>query len=360
MARISCHGLTKRYGQVLSLDKLDLEIRDGEFLVLLGPSGCGKTTTLNCIAGLEEVTQGEIFFDDREMTYVPPHEREIAMVFQSYALYPQKTVYENIAFGLRLRKMPEAEVRVLVEKVAGQLEIEHLMQRRPAELSGGQRQRVALGRAIVRKPSVFLMDEPLSNLDASLRMSMRAIIKRLHQTMAATFVYVTHDQAEAMTMADRIVVMQKGLIEQIGSPDDIYNRPRNAFVASFLGSPQINLIEGSLQAHDSILHFVNRGTRIALDRPELMTHAGRDVVLGIRPEDLRVAANGWQSRVELVSPTGSEQYINVRLGDSDVLMRGDNELRVAPGDAIALTADARRMHVFDKKTGTSLAELAAS
>src|SRR5437763_11111571 len=249
MAKIDCRRITKRYGNVTAVDGLDLEIRDTEFMVLLGPSGCGKTTTLNVIAGLEELSDGDIYFDDRLMNFVPPHRREVAMVFQSYALYPQKTVFENIAFGLRLRKVPDAEVRVLVRSAAEQLEITHLLDRRPAELSGGQRQRVALGRAIVRKPEAFLMDEPLSNLDAALRVAMRVLIKRLHQTMRTTFVYVTHDQAEAMTMADRIVVMRDGVIQHLGTPHDIYHQPSNLFVASFLGSPQINLMEGRLEAH---------------------------------------------------------------------------------------------------------------
>src|SRR5580704_3235194 len=264
MARIVCNQLVKRYDTVTVLDGLDLEIRDNEFLVLLGPSGCGKTTTLNIIAGLEELGGGEIYFDDRLMNDVPPHKREIAMVFQSYALYPQKTIFENIAFGLRLRRTPDAEVRRLVAEAAERLEITDLLQRRPAELSGGQRQRVALGRAIVRQPTAFLMDEPLSNLDAALRLSMRVLIKRLHQSMATTFVYVTHDQGEAMSLADRIVVMRDGQIQQIGTPDEIYRKPGNVFVASFLGSPQINLIEGELNDGTGGSTFARGGMNIAL------------------------------------------------------------------------------------------------
>ena len=264
MARIACRQLTKRYGNVTAVDRLDLEIRDKEFIVLLGPSGCGKSTTLNMIAGLEEVTDGDLYFDDRVMNYVPPHKRDVAMVFQSYALYPHKTVYENIAFGLRMRKVPDAEMRRLVQDAAEQLEITHLLERRPSELSGGQRQRVALGRAMVRQPSAFLMDEPLSNLDAALRISMRAEIKQLHRTMQTTFVYVTHDQAEALTLADRIVVMRDGVIQQIGTPDEIYDRPRNMFVASFLGNPPINLVEGRLEAHGAGAMFVRGGLRAPL------------------------------------------------------------------------------------------------
>jgi multiple sugar transport system ATP-binding protein len=355
MARIDCRQITKRYGNVLAVDRLDLEIRDTEFMVLLGPSGCGKTTTLNIIAGLEELTDGDIYFDDKLMNFVPPHRREVAMVFQSYALYPQKTVFENIAFGLRLRRTPDAEVRRLVHDAAEQLEITHLLGRRPAALSGGQRQRVALGRAIVRKPSAFLMDEPLSNLDAALRVAMRALIKRLHQTMATTFIYVTHDQAEAMTMADRIVVMRDGVIHHLGTPHEIYHRPRNLFVASFLGSPQINLVEGQLDSGAAGTAFVRGALRIALSDPALAADHGREVVLGLRPEDLRVGSGGLEGAVELISPLGSEQFVNVRVGDVELIVRLDKDMTVAPGDRLALTIDPRRLHVFDSRTGQSLA-----
>jgi multiple sugar transport system ATP-binding protein len=355
MARIDCRQVTKRYGNVLAVDRLDLEIRDTEFMVLLGPSGCGKTTTLNIIAGLEELTDGDIYFDDKLMNFVPPHRREVAMVFQSYALYPQKTVFENIAFGLRLRRVPDAEVRRLVRDAAEQLEITHLLDRRPAALSGGQRQRVALGRAIVRKPQAFLMDEPLSNLDAALRVAMRALIKRLHQTMATTFIYVTHDQAEAMTMADRIVVMRDGVIHQLGTPHEIYHRPRNLFVASFLGSPQINLVEGRLENGAAGTAFVRGELRFPLSDPALASRHGSEVMLGLRPEDLRVGSGGFECAVDLVSPLGSEQFVNVRTGDVELIVRLDKDMTVAPGDRLALNTDARRLHVFDRKTGQSLA-----
>jgi multiple sugar transport system ATP-binding protein len=355
MARIVCKQLSKRYDAVTVLDRLDLEVRDTEFLVLLGPSGCGKTTTLNIIAGLEELSGGEIWFDDRLMNDVPPHKREIAMVFQSYALYPQKTIFENIAFGLRLRRMADAEVRRRVMDAAERLEITHLLQRRPAELSGGQRQRVALGRAIVRQPAAFLMDEPLSNLDAALRLSMRVLIKRLHQSMATTFVYVTHDQGEAMSLADRIVVMRDGVIQQIGTPNEIYTRPRNVFVASFLGSPQINLIEGELKDGAGGARFSRGGMDIALDRLGLAGNGGRAVVLGMRPEDLRPSPAGdLVAVVELVSPQGAEQYVNARIGDNEIMLRLDNHQRVAPGDTLRLSADRTLMHVFDRSTGESL------
>jgi multiple sugar transport system ATP-binding protein len=354
MARIACRQLTKKYGNVTAIDRLDLEIRDTEFMVLLGPSGCGKTTTLNVIAGLEELTEGDIYFDDALMNYVPPHKREVAMVFQSYALYPQKTVFENIAFGLRLRKVPDAQVRQLVQGAAEQLEITHLLERRPSELSGGQRQRVALGRAIVRKPSAFLMDEPLSNLDAALRVTMRALIKRLHRTMRTTFVYVTHDQAEAMTMADRIVVMRDGVIQHLGTPHEIYHKPRNLFVASFLGSPQINLIEGRLDAQGAGASFVRGSLRVPLFDASLTSQSGREVVLGVRPEDLRVGGGDLEAAAELVSPLGSEQYVNVRLDDIELVLRVDKDVTVSTGDRLRLGVDPRRLHVFDKQTGQAL------
>ena len=247
MARIKFEAVGKKYPNgFAALENLNLDIADKEFLVLLGPSGCGKSTTLNMIAGLEDVTDGNLMFDDAVMNTVPSHKRDVAMVFQSYALYPHKSVYENIAFGLRMRKYPKDEIDRRVRDAARRLEIEPLLERRPDQLSGGQRQRVALGRAMVRQPQVFLMDEPLSNLDAALRISMRAEIKQLHQAMQTTFVYVTHDQAEALTLADRIVVMRGGVVQQIGVPDEIYERPRNMFVASFLGNPPINFMDGTL------------------------------------------------------------------------------------------------------------------
>jgi multiple sugar transport system ATP-binding protein len=361
MARIICKQLIKRYDAVTVLDGLNLEIRDTEFLVLLGPSGCGKTTTLNLIAGLEELSGGEIWFDDRLMNDVPPHKREIAMVFQSYALYPQKTIFENIAFGLRLRRTPDAEVRRLVADAAERLEITHLLQRRPSELSGGQRQRVALGRAIVRQPTAFLMDEPLSNLDAALRLSMRVLIKRLHQSMATTFIYVTHDQGEAMSLADRIVVMRDGHIQQIGTPNEIYGKPRNVFVASFLGSPQINLIEGELKDDAGGTSFVRGGMKVALSQPALTGHSGREVLLGVRPEDLRVVSGGeLAATVELVSPQGAEQFVNTRIDGVEIMLRLDNHQKVAARDMLSLGIDRTLLHVFDRKTGESLTSTAAA
>src|SRR6516165_9736222 len=293
MARIRFDGVSKRYGDVVAVRSLNLDIRDREFVVLLGPSGCGKSTTLNVIAGLEEASEGELWFDNEVVNRIPPHHRDVAMVFQSYALYPHKTAYENIAFGLRMRGVAPAEVERRVQDAAKKLDITSLLGRRPSQLSGGQRQRVALGRAMVRQPAVFLMDEPLSNLDAALRISMRAEIKHLHSAMQTTFVYVTHDQAEALTLADRIVVMKDGVTQQIGSPDDVYERPRNMFVASFLGNPAINYLEGVLELSGAAASFRRGDLSIALP-PKLASRlAGRDgqqAVLGLRPEDVCPAA----------------------------------------------------------------------
>ncbi len=358
MAAITCEKLTKRYGSVTAVDRLDLAIGHGEFMVLLGPSGCGKTTTLNMIAGLEEITDGTLRFDTTDVTWQPPHKREVAMVFQSYALYPNKTVRENIAFPLQLRRTPRAEVERAVADVSEQLEIAHLLDRHPSQLSGGQRQRVALGRAIVRKPSVFLMDEPLSNLDAALRLSMRSLIKHLHQRLQATFVYVTHDQAEAMTLADRIAVMRGGLIQQLDTPDGIYSRPANTFVASFLGSPPINLVEGEIAPDGSFVHGALR-----LDLPQGAAapgglETGRAVTLGLRPEDVGAPAPGLASleaRVGLVSPLGSETLLEVvAAGDVALTLRVPKEWQVRSGDSMTFGIDPARLHLFDRQTEARL------
>ena len=356
MARISLKGVGKRYGRVTALEGLDLDIRDREFMVLLGPSGCGKTTTLNIIAGLEEINSGEVWFDDTEVANVPAHKREIAMVFQSYALYPQKTVYDNIAFGLRLRGVPRAEIETRVRAAAKELEIDQLLERRPHELSGGQRQRVALGRALVRNPAVFLMDEPLSNLDAARRVSMRVLIKKLHGSMGTTFVYVTHDQAEAMTLADRVTLMRDGKIQQIDTPDGIYNRPANRFVAGFLGHPQMNFIEGELIASAGTVNFTRGDLRLTTDLAR-SDQAGRKVVLGLRPEDADLA-NGQGANlfgtVVLLSPLGSEQHVNLAVGDNEIVVRLPKDVRTSPGDRLGLRVDPRRLHLFDAETGINL------
>ncbi|MGG5823463.1 ABC transporter ATP-binding protein [Falsiroseomonas sp. HW251] len=354
MTSITCEAVTKRFGKLTIVDRLDLSIAHGEFMVLLGPSGCGKTTTLNMIAGLEDVSEGRLRFGERDVTWLPPHKREVAMVFQSYALYPNKTVAENISFPLRLRGVPGAEAERLMREVAAELEITHLLDRRPSQLSGGQRQRVALGRAIVREPAVFLMDEPLSNLDAGLRLTMRSLIKRLHHRLRATFVYVTHDQAEAMTLADRIAVMKGGVIQQLDTPAGIYDRPANVFVATFLGSPQMNLVEGVI---DDAGGFRRGELRLPLARPA--ARPGQEVVLGLRPEDIARPAEAparIAARVDLVSPLGSETHVEVSApGDSSMVLRVPKEWPVREGEALEVGLDPARLHLFDRASGQRLA-----
>ena len=354
MARIRFQSVTKRYANgATAVAGLDLDIADQEFLVLLGPSGCGKSTTLNMIAGLEEISEGVLLFDDQIVNNVPAHKRDVAMVFQSYALYPHMTVFENIAFGLRMRRVGEADLRMRVMQAADKLEITHLLERRPSQLSGGQRQRVALGRAMVREPAVFLMDEPLSNLDASLRISMRAQIRHLHTQMRSTFVYVSPDQAEALTLADRIVVMKDGTIQQIGTPDEIYESPTNVFVASFLGSPTINLLEGALERENGAACF-KRGT-LTIPLPALQGGA-RNIVLGLRPEDVGTPGDGPQLHgvVDTAMPSGADQFLGVLVDDAMLFLRVGKDVRVRAGEAISFGLNPERLHVFDRETGRSL------
>jgi multiple sugar transport system ATP-binding protein len=362
MARIRFAGVVKRYGDVVAVSDLNLDIRDREFVVLLGPSGCGKTTTLNIIAGLEDITSGQLWFDDEVVNARPPHRRDVAMVFQSYALYPHKSVYENIAFGLRMRKIAGAEVDRRVRDAAAKLAITHLLQRRPSQLSGGQRQRVALGRAMVRQPAVFLMDEPLSNLDATLRISMRAEIKHLHSQMQTTFVYVTHDQAEALTLADRIVVMSDGVVQQIGTPDQIYERPANMFVASFLGNPPINYLQGELEGSGEELHFRRGAVDLLLPTDlacRLVAFAGRTVCVGLRAEDVSdriepLPGQAIRGRVTSVLPIGSDQFLGMELEGKEFFFRVGKDWRPRAGETITLSADVTRLHVFDPKNGHTL------
>ena len=364
MAKIRFENVSKRYPNGLhAVRDLTLDIADREFVVLLGPSGCGKSTTLNMIAGLEEISDGSLLFDGNLMNYAPPHKRDVAMVFQSYALYPHKSVYENIAFGLRMRREKSSEIDRRVRDAAERLEIAHLLDRRPSQLSGGQRQRVALGRAMVRQPAVFLMDEPLSNLDAALRISMRAEIKELHQAMQTTFVYVTHDQAEALTLADRIVVMRDGVVQQVGPPEDIYERPRNTFVASFLGNPPINYVDGRLEAGPEGSVLFRRG-EILLRLPpwlsaRLSEHAGRQVRLGLRAEDVdehRTPEPGasLRGRVRSVLPIGSDQFLELDVEGEELFFRVGKDLSHRPGEIVALHVHVDRLHVFDQETGESL------
>ncbi len=360
MARIRFQNVSKTYasGQP-AVQNINLDIANQEFLVLLGPSGCGKSTTLNMIAGLEDISSGALLFDDQVMNNVPAHKRDVAMVFQSYALYPHKSVFENIAFGLRMRHVPEPELTRRVKDAAEKLEISHLLSRRPSQLSGGQRQRVALGRAMVRNPSVFLMDEPLSNLDASLRISMRAQIRHLHAEMRSTFVYVTHDQAEALTLADRIVVMRDGTIQQIGTPDDIYERPANIFVASFLGSPAINLIEGRLGVEHGGLCFQRGALSIPLPPAFIADHAaaGREVVLGLRAEDVGAVHPGTvvlRTMVDTAMPAGSDQYLGVKVEETTLFLRVGKDALVQEGAVMEFGINPARLHLFDRATGLSL------
>jgi multiple sugar transport system ATP-binding protein len=362
MASISFRAVTKRYaGDVIAVNDLNLDIRDKEFVVLLGPSGCGKSTTLNMIAGLEEVTEGELRFGEEIVNALPPHRRDVAMVFQSYALYPHKTVYENIAFGLRMRKVDRAEIDRRVRDAAQKLSITPLMQRKPSQLSGGQRQRVALGRAMVRQPAVLLMDEPLSNLDAALRISMRAEIKHLHSAMQTTFVYVTHDQAEALTLADRIVVMNDGVIQQIGTPDEIYEQPRNTFVASFLGNPPINYLPGTILSENGGLSFGFGSQRFALPTAVAARLGGsgeRPVTLGIRPEDvtardLHPGLPSISGTVDSVLPVGSDRFLGLKVDGKDVFVRVDKHSRYREGEHVTFGLVPERLHLFDEN-GVSL------
>ena len=335
-------NLIKSFGAVDVLKEVSLGIGKGEFLVLVGPSGCGKSTLLNCIAGLEEVTSGRVEIAGRDVTAAPPRERDIAMVFQSYALYPTMTVGENIGFGMRIRKRPAAEIAARTREVAELLQIGHLLDRRPAQLSGGQRQRVAMGRALVRDPALFLFDEPLSNLDAKLRVEMRAEIKRLHQATGASIVYVTHDQVEAMTLATKIVVLKDGHVMQVGTPEDIYDRPANTFVADFMGSPAMNLIPVSAD-----------GARVELPGGqvlEMATPVTGKVTLGIRPEHLRVDPAGqFQVAPLLVENAGGEAFVTFAVGETKVTARLPG--RHAEGEMIGLGFDPRTVTLFDSATG---------
>ena len=353
MSALTIRGVHKNFGAVEIIRGVDLDIADGEFAVLVGPSGCGKSTLLRMIAGLETVSQGEIRIGERVVNDLAPKDRDIAMVFQSYALYPHKTVAANMAFSLKLKGVPGAEIEQRVGNAADILALRPLLKRYPRELSGGQRQRVAMGRAIVRDPQVFLFDEPLSNLDAKLRVAMRAEIKTLHQRLATTTVYVTHDQIEAMTMADKIVVMRDGVIEQIGAPLDLYDRPANLFVAGFIGSPAMNLIEGSI-AVNGRAKFVAKGG-MTLDLPRVPEGAvGRPVVCGVRPEHLEVGDGGFDAEVSVVEPTGSEIQLVVRAAGQDVVCTLRQRRDIQPGERLPLIPAPGSMHFFDAETGRSL------
>lgn len=349
MARLQLKNINKRWGSFVGVKNLNLDIADQEFLVLLGPSGCGKSTTMRMIAGLEDVTEGEIWLGDRVVNNLEPKDRDISMVFQSYGLYPNLSVYENIRFPLRVRKVPREQHHEMVMKAIEMVELQDFMDRRPAELSGGQRQRVALGRAIVRRPTVFLMDEPLSNLDAKLRVSTRAQIKNLQSKLKTTTVYVTHDQIEAMTLADRVVVMNKGKIQQVGTPTDIYDNPANTFVASFIGSPAMNLIEGNLEKG------VFRGHGIKVEG--LPTGAVGEVTLGFRAEDAGITGGAGEisAPVYSIELLGEASMITWRLGGSLVSVKANKEYRADIGDTVNANIPAGICHLFDTASGERLA-----
>ncbi len=374
MASLSFKHIYKKYpGGVTAVSDFCLEVKDKEFIILVGPSGCGKSTTLRMIAGLEEITEGELHIGDTLVNDIAPKDRDIAMVFQNYALYPHMTVFDNMAFGLKLRKTPKEEIKRRVEEAARILDITHLLERRPKALSGGQKQRVALGRAIVREPKVFLLDEPLSNLDAKLRAQMRTELTKIHQKLGTTFVYVTHDQVEAMTMATRIVVMKDGLIQQVATPQNLYDLPVNVFVAGFIGTPQMNFIRANIEKKGEDLFFVFGQNRLKLpqekaENPALKDYIGKDVILGVRPECLHDEEHYIESmpdavisaNVEVTELMGAEIYLylvttGVDEEDQNLIARVSPRSEVRAGDSVKIAVDLSRVHVFDKDTERCIA-----
>ncbi len=374
MASLSLRSIYKKYpGGVVAVSDVNLEIKDKEFIILVGPSGCGKSTTLRMIAGLEEISEGELYIGDRLVNDVAPKDRDIAMVFQNYALYPHMTVFENMAFGLKLRKVPKDEISRKVEEAARSLDISHLLDRKPKALSGGQRQRVALGRAIVREPQVFLLDEPLSNLDAKLRAQMRTEISKLHQKLGTTFIYVTHDQTEAMTMGDRIVVMKDGFIQQVDSPQNLYSNPVNLFVAGFMGSPQMNFVDAVLRKIEGryTIEFgsedtkTSRGVKYYVELPEskvdenvLSNYVDKEIIMGIRPENIHdeemfisSAKTGIiDADVEITEMMGAEVYLYLTCQGISLTARVDPRSTARPQDTIKVALDPNKVHIFDKET----------
>lgn len=370
MAEVVLKNICKSYDNGFNAVKsVNIDIADKEFVVLVGPSGCGKSTTLRMIAGLEEISDGELYIGDKLVNDVDPKDRDIAMVFQNYALYPHLTVYDNMAFALKLRKLPKDEIDQKVKEAARILDLGPLLDRKPKALSGGQRQRVALGRAIVRNPKVFLMDEPLSNLDAKLRTSMRTEITKLHKSLGTTFIYVTHDQVEAMTMADRIVVMKDGVVQQIATPQEVYDTPNNMFVAGFIGAPQMNFIDVTLVEKDGEIFAKNDSLNIKLNKGECSAliernYIGKEVVLGIRPEDIHIEDifidnsldSTFEATVEIGELMGAEIYAYLKAGDNSITARFDGRYRVNMGDKLKLAMDKHRIHIFDKETQEAIRE----
>lgn len=360
MAEVVLRNICKRFGANEIVKDFSLAIKDQEMIVFVGPSGCGKSTTLRMIAGLEEITSGELYIDDRLVNNVPPKDRDIAMVFQNYALYPHMSVYENMAFSLKLKNVKKPEIDKKVKEAAQILQIEALLDRKPKALSGGQRQRVAMGRAIVREPAVFLMDEPLSNLDAKLRVSMRAEITRLHQRIKTTTIYVTHDQTEAMTMGDRIVVMKDGVVQQVDTPMNLYRSPKNLFVAGFIGNPAMNFAKASVKADGETVYMAGNGFNLKVPggkAEKLRPYMGKEVIFGIRPEDIHdeavmeeaFADSQFVAKVEVVEQLGPEVNLHINVGGSTMVARLPSRNSYQPGCQISMTANMDHMHVFDQE-----------
>jgi len=369
MATVTFEHVNKRFGDFIAVNDLNLEIGDGEFMVLVGPSGCGKTTSLRMIAGLEEISEGTLRIGDRVVNDVAPKDRDIAMVFQSYALYPHMSVRDNLAFGLKLRKVPKPEIERRVKEAADTIQLTNLLDRKPKELSGGQRQRVALGRAIVREPAVFLMDEPLSNLDAKLRVQTRAEIARLHQRLKTTVVYVTHDQVEAMTMGSRIAVMNEGLLQQVGTPQSLYDTPVNRFVAGFIGSPSMNFVDVTVDGSGAEARLVGAADWSIPLPPQTRDAIGigntRKLVAGFRPEHLDIGEAGpgvgaFQTRADVVEYLGNEELLHVNAADKDIVAIVGSEHRVRPGDVVSLVIPLEKLHLFDGETGAAMTAMASA
>jgi multiple sugar transport system ATP-binding protein len=359
MARVLIRNLNKKYDEVHAVKGVNLEIRDREFVVLVGPSGCGKTTTLRMVAGLESITSGDVLIGDTVVNDLPPMDRDIAMVFQNYALYPHMSVYDNMAFGLKMRKFARPEIEKRVREAADILGIGDYLKRKPRQLSGGQRQRVALGRAIVRHPQVFLFDEPLSNLDAKLRVQMRVELKKLHDRLGTTAVYVTHDQVEAMTLGDRVVVMKDGIVQQVGEPLELYNRPANRFVAGFLGSPAMNFAKVGVAEENGAIYAIGEGLRLTLPpslAARMRSYVGEEVTLGIRPEDLRVISGeerdglSFPAVVEVIERLGSQTLLDLKVGAGAMVAAVEPALQAKVREQLRLALDAERLHFFDGRS----------